>query len=141
LAPAPDRAHRDYPALARIVAAYERVLEILSAMPATFVHGEFYASNVLVAGERIAAVDWEMAGIGPGILDLAALVTGWGEEERTAIIAGYGNVPSQALDAAQLHLALQWLGWSPDWTPPPEHARDWLAEALSAGQRLGLKLH
>jgi len=36
------------------------------------------------------------------------------------------------------HLALQWLGWSADWTPPPEHARDWLVEALAAAERLGL---
>jgi aminoglycoside phosphotransferase (APT) family kinase protein len=134
----PDRAQRGHPVLARVVAAYERVVEILSALPTTFVHGEFYASNVLVADERIAAVDWEMAGVGPGILDLAALVTGWGEEERTAIIAGYGDVPSQALDAAQLHLALQWLGWSRDWSPPPEHARDWVADAMTAAERLGI---
>jgi hypothetical protein len=134
----PDRAQRSHPVVAGVVAAYERVVDILSAQPATFVHGEFYASNVLVAADRIAAVDWEMAGVGPGVLDLAALVTGWGEEERTAIIAGYGDVPSQALDAAQLHLALQWLGWSRDWSPPPEHARDWVADAMTAAERLGI---
>ena len=27
---------------------YERVVERLAALPATFIHGEFYASNVLV---------------------------------------------------------------------------------------------
>jgi hypothetical protein len=54
------------------------------------------------------------------------------------IVEGYGAVTWQALDAAQLHLSLQWLGWSPDWTPPPEHARDWLADALATAERLGL---
>lgn len=132
----PVRAQRGHPALAGVVTGYERVVEILSALPTTFVHGEFYSSNVLVAGHRIAPVDWEMAGVGPGILDLAALVTGWDPAERAAIIAAYGETSSQALDAAQLHLALQWLGWSPDWTPPPQHARDWLADALAAAERL-----
>jgi hypothetical protein len=134
----PDRARRGNADLADVVAGYERVVEILSGMPATFVHGEFYASNVLVAGRRIAPVDWEMAGVGPGALDLAALITGWGAEERATIVAGYGDVASESLDAAELHLALQWLGWSSDWTPPPEHARDWLAVALAAAERLGL---
>lgn len=134
----PHRAQRIHPTLASVVAGYDRVVQILTALPTTLVHGEFYASNTLVAGDRIAAVDWEMAGTGPGVLDLAALITGWGDKERATIAEGYGAVAREALDAAQLHLSLQWLGWSPDWTPPPEHARDWLAEALAAAERLGL---
>jgi hypothetical protein len=133
----PARARRGHPAVARILNGYDRVVDLLSALPATFIHGEFYASNVMVAGDRIAPVDWEMAGVGPGILDLAALVSGWGEQERAAIAESYGDVSAEALDAAELHLALQWLGWAPEWTPPPEHARDWLAVALDAAERLG----
>jgi thiamine kinase-like enzyme len=86
----------------------------------------------------VAPVDWEMAGIGPGVLDVAALLSGWGDEQRSAIVAGYGVVPAEALAAARLHIAMQWLGWSPGWTPPPEHARDWLAEALGAARELGI---
>jgi len=41
-----------------------------------------------------------------------------------------------ALDCARLHLALRWLGWSRDWTPPREHARDWWAEAKGAAERI-----
>ncbi len=134
----PGRVLHHHPALARCIAGYDRVIDILSGQPTTFIHGEFYASNVLVAADRFAPVDWEMAGTGPGVLDLAALVTGWDGEQRAAIIAGYGNVSQPALDAAQLHLALQWLGWSADWMPPPEHARDWRMEALAAAERLGL---
>ena len=43
-----------------------------------------------------------------------------------------------ALDCARLHLAIQWLGWSPEWTPPPEHARDWHAELPRLLERVGL---
>jgi hypothetical protein len=28
------------------------------------------------------------------------------------------------------------LGWSSDWTPPPQHARDWLAEAAALAARV-----
>jgi hypothetical protein len=134
----PARAQHRHPKLARVLHRYERVIEILCSEPITFVHGEFYASNIIVAGQRVAPVDWEMAGIGPGVLDLAALLAGWGEKERSTIIEGYGAVSREVIQAAQLHLSLQWLGWSPDWTPPPEHARDWLAEALMAAEQLGL---
>jgi len=31
---------------------------------------------------------------------------------------------------------VRWLGWSPQWSPPPEHAQDWLHEALSLAEKL-----
>jgi thiamine kinase-like enzyme len=141
--------------LGRIAARYDRVAGRLTALPTTFVHGEFYASNVLVSrraeGLRVAPVDWEMAGLGPGLLDVAALSTGWAEAERLVLARSYvaelaehgAAVPPEpdliaSLDACRLHLALQWLGWSEGWTPPPEHAHDWLAEARDAAERLGL---
>ena len=93
-----------------------------------------------------------MAGIGPAVIDLAALVVGkWTELERAELIAAYqaglpaGNpwsddfaALSRAVDYARLHLAVQWLGWSPDWTPPVAHAHDWLGEAVQLGEKLGL---
>ena len=124
--------------LERIAARYDEVVERLLALPVTVVHGEFYPSNILVAGPRICPVDWEMAGAGPGLLDLAALTSGWPAEERAAIVAAYGDVPADALECCRLHLAVQWLGWSPGWSPPPEHAHDWLREAGEAAEALGL---
>jgi hypothetical protein len=79
-----------------------------------------------------------MAAVGAGLVDLAALVTGWTGEERAAILAAYRGVDDLALAACRLHLALQWLGWSTDWTPPPAHAYDWLGEVREAAERLGL---
>jgi hypothetical protein len=134
----PERAGQLHPMLAPALRGYEHVIELLAGLPPTFIHGEFYASNVLVAGQRIAPVDWEMAGVGPGVIDLAALSTGWGDKERAAIVGAYHDVAANALDAARLHLALQWLGWSEDWTPPPEHARNWLSEAMLLAARLGV---
>ena len=102
-----------------------------------FVHGEFYASNILVSPGRVCPVDWEMAGIGPGVLDLAALATAWEGADRARIVAAYADergapVDEEDLDAARLVLAVQWLGWAEGWEPPREHATDWLAEATAA---------
>jgi Phosphotransferase enzyme family len=129
--------------LERIAANYEAIVERLAALSRVFVHGELYPSNVLVSGPRVCAVDWEMAGVGPGLLDLAALASAWSDEDVARLARAYGDelgrpVEKQDLDSARLHLAVQWLGWSREWTPPREHAADWLGEAVRAAERLGL---
>jgi hypothetical protein len=133
---------------------YHRVVERLAALPATFIHGEFYASNILVQETtgvvRVCPVDWEMAAVGPGLLDLASLTAGqWSEAERMSLALAYrqGLAPGypgrisddeflESLDCCRLHLAMQWLGWSAQWSPPPEHSQDWLAEALFLAEKL-----
>ena len=134
----PERARSRHPEVAPLLNLYDRAVEILAVQPTTLVHGEFYPSNVVVSAGRVAPVDWEMAGMGPGVLDLAALITGWSEPERTAMVTAYGDVSSEALAAAQMHLALQWLGWADSWTPPADHARDWFVEFQTAFERLEL---
>jgi aminoglycoside phosphotransferase (APT) family kinase protein len=142
------------PALRNALGGYEAVVNKLAALPRTLVHGELYPSNVLVVTsrpQRTCPVDWEMAAIGPGLGDLAALVGGWGEAERRSLVSAYArglhaqSGPEQALDdleadlaRCRLHLALQWLGWSAAWRPPSEHAHDWLGEALGIADQLGL---
>jgi Ser/Thr protein kinase RdoA (MazF antagonist) len=133
-----------------LASRYEAASEELLALPRTVIHGEFYASNVLVAGDsadpRVAPVDWELAATAPGVIDLAALVSGgWSEEDRGAIAAAYrttaGPFPpsSRELTLARLYLAVQWLGWAePSWSPPPEQRQDWLGEALSLAEGLEL---
>jgi len=136
---------------------HETVVEALLALPRTVLHGEFYASNVLVAGDldrppvgkrsdvRVAPVDWELAAAGSGLTDLAALVSGWPEADREALAAAYaseaGVLPftPRALDLARLQVAIQWLGWAPpEWKPPEGQRHDWLAEAVVIAEGLGL---
>ena len=139
-----------------LTAGYEPVVELLAGLPATVIHGEFYPSNVIVqrreAGVRIAPIDWEIAAVGPGMLDLAALTIGkWTPAQRAALAGAYrcaaeegprgDTLPAgfeDALEACRLHLAVQWLGWDPDWRPPADHRHDWLGEALTSARRLGL---
>jgi hypothetical protein len=142
---------------AALVNIYGRAIDRLTRLPSTLIHGEFYASNILVQkereGGRICPVDWEMAGVGPGLIDLAALSSGaWSERERTEMAAAYHEAllsegwprwPFEdlllALDDCRLHLAFRWLGWAPDWSPPPENAHDWLGEAIALGEKMRMR--
>lgn len=141
------------PALAGALERFEGIVEALVSLPQALIHGELYPSNVLVVSERepvgVYPVDWEMAGIGPALIDLAALAGGYPEAERKPLAAAYveglataaGPVPEPleaGLAACRLHLAIQWLGWSAGWRPPPEHAHDWIGEALGLTAELGL---
>jgi len=141
---------------ASLAAQYEGVLDEIAALPSGFVHGEFFASNVLVetaAGPaRIRPLDWEVAGLGPMLMDLAALTSGsWTEDQRAELATSYRTVVGaesgswqshdgfmRALDCCRLQLAVQLLGWARRWTPPATHKQDWLGEALRAADRLGL---
>jgi thiamine kinase-like enzyme len=99
---------------------------------------------------RICPIDWEIAAIGPGLVDLAALTIGrWTDEERTALALAYLSEAGprdegarseflETLELFRLHLAVQWLGWEPTWLPPEEHRQDWLAHAMRAAAALGL---
>jgi hypothetical protein len=81
-------------------------------------------------------------------MDLADLTSGtWDEPSRAALAAAYRSACETAaamresdferrLQACRLHRALQWLGWSRSWSPPPEHAHDWLCELERAWRHL-----
>ena len=137
--------------LRALLQRYRRIIDSLLGEPAAFIHGEFYAANVLVAprirphaGYVVRPVDWEMAALGPALMDLACLVAGhWSDDERTGVAdayfrerARYGDGSSpwrgqlRTLDYCLVHLSVRNLGWARDWAPPRDRAYDWLAEAL-----------
>lgn len=129
----------------RLAACHEQVIEALLTLPRTVLHGEFYASNVLVSDKRVAPVDWEIAAAGPALTDLAALVSGWPGADRDALAAAYAGEPgvspftTRDLDFARLQVAIQWLGWAPsEWEPPEGQRHDWLGEAIQLAEELEL---
>lgn len=141
------------PATSRLLGLYPGVVEELLTLPTTMIHGEFYPSNVLVSRQeerfRICPVDWEMAAVGPGLVDVAALTTGWDGATSAALGETYQDATGphslcdekefdRALDLCRLHLCVRWLGWGQAWTPPAGHGRDWLAEAVLLADRLGM---
>ncbi len=140
----------------RLTERHDQVIDRLLALANTFIHGEFYPSNVILrrqrTGRRICAIDWEVAGMGPGLVDVAALTSGaWDAAQKRTMIAAYrdalaparGWPPSlqelvETVKYCQLHLAIQWLGWAADWSPPKMHAHDWLREAVRLSTALGI---
>jgi hypothetical protein len=133
---------------------YGRIVDRLLSLDTTLLHGEFYASNVIIErradGVRVCSVDWEMAAVGPGLIDLAALTAGnWSAAARQTMVqkyystlknAGGKTLPWDAFllafDCCRLHQAIQWLGWSATWSPPATQAQDWLGEALRLAEKL-----
>lgn len=134
-------------ALRDVLAAWNGAARDLSGVEPTVVHGECYASNVLVSDAgRVAVVDWETTALGSGWGDLAALVVGWDRADREVFLEDYlratGNCERDAaserrLTAARLGVCVQWLGADPEWTPPTGQHRDWLAEALEVLDEAG----
>jgi hypothetical protein len=128
---------------------YPALVEALLDLPATVIHGDFYASNILVMPghppSRICPVDWEMAARGPALADLATLAAGWDDRERAALAGAYASAvgmdPDQVvlgLDLCLAHLGMRMLGWASGWRPPPEHVQDWLSCLVEAMRRVGL---
>ncbi len=134
------RAAAAFPSVRRLREAHEQATALLLRRPLLVVHGELYPSNVLVRGEDVLAVDWESAALGPAAVDVAALTTGWRQDEVALFLAAYGGLDQSALDAARLHLALRWLGWSSGWTPPLDHRRDWHLEAHVAASSIARRI-
>jgi hypothetical protein len=141
------------PSLSPLASAHEKALSLALEKPSSIVHGEFYPANVLVEEStgRIRPVDWETVGIGPSLVDLAALSTGLAEDERSLLLSEYreelrraaptgGREGTSDLEiafhACRLLLAVQWLGWANRWDPPPEQRFDWLEEAELAAQEI-----
>jgi hypothetical protein len=125
------------PRAAALRDAHRRAVVALAATPRTVVHGELFPSNVLLrrAGGP-CVVDWETAGEGAGLLDLAALTLGWPPAQADAIARAHGGDLS-LLPAARLVVAVRWLG-----EPAPAdqagggHAArtDWWAHADAAAR-------
>jgi aminoglycoside phosphotransferase (APT) family kinase protein len=139
--------------LAWIAAHYDTVIESLTSQPKTVIHGEFYPANIVVDDSqpngRISVVDWEMAAVGPAVIDLAALIGGdHGPDDRDAMVDAYRAamprsgaaahaISAEGLTCGRLHLAMQWLGWAGGWSPPDEQRHDWLSEAVELGETMG----
>ncbi len=63
-------------ALGQIISQVETVVEPLRAEPHTLLHGEFRPANVALQEDgEMVVFDWELTGLGPGVLDVVAFVT------------------------------------------------------------------
>jgi hypothetical protein len=132
--------------LAALAPALAAARARLSTAQLAVIHGELYAANVLIDGERVCALDWETIARGPALLDLAALTAGaWNDPDERLAEAYRTALPDPPpprdafyadLQAARLLTAARWLAAPAGWTPPPEQARDWLADAEAIAGRM-----
>jgi Phosphotransferase enzyme family len=132
-----------------IVEAHRRATARLLGLPRVVIHGDLYASNLLVEPAEdveVWPVDWELMGFGPGVLDLAALTAGnWSADARWAMAhayfdtAHYPRSESERISdlcAARLNLCIQWIGADEEWSSPAAHRHDWRAEAVEMAARV-----
>src|SRR5208282_3481686 len=70
------RLHERYPWLPELCERCQRRLPALLP-PATIIHGEYQADNILVHNGRNVSTDWESAALAAGEIDLASLTWGW----------------------------------------------------------------
>jgi len=114
----------------------------------TVIHGEFYATTVLIRGQHLFPVDWETAAIAAGEIDLAAVTegTGWPmklvrqcecEYQRARWPEGAPESFRSRLDAARLYLHFRWLGDRPEGTVS-EKERWRFRQLRVTAKRLGL---
>jgi aminoglycoside phosphotransferase (APT) family kinase protein len=103
-------------------AGHQRAIAAVSAhfaaFPRTFVHGDVHAANIVDDGDRLWLVDWEYAGSGIGLVDLASLtVNGLFDEAATRQALALWHGAALGRDAvtdlrfARLAAALRDLFW------------------------------
>jgi hypothetical protein len=132
--------------LARVVNNYERVTEALSRQPPTLVHNDLAPKNVMADRScnpaRLYFVDWEMAGVGCGLLDLVHLKYGLDPVNDQKMCAAYCEemagtdlVPPDAPDrnslfaACEVHQTIYRLAHSKSWRLPLAKVAEWVIEA------------
>ncbi|HEX6535686.1 MAG TPA: phosphotransferase [Gemmatimonadaceae bacterium] len=135
-------AHR----LSPVAGAYARIAGAQARRPVTLVHNDLSPKNVLAdrayAPARIGIVDWEVAGVGCGVLDLVDLTYGLdpASDERMrdaycAELAGTGLLPTDrgeldALFAAcELQKTIHRLAHGASWGLPLDTVARWTREA------------
>jgi hypothetical protein len=139
--------------LREVVARYDRTAEMLAQQPATLVHNDLAPKNVLADRAqdpvRICFIDWEMAGVGCGLLDLVHLKDGLDPVSDRAMCTAYcselggtGLLPSsesalrRLFAACELHLILHRIASSPLWRPPLDRLAQWVTDARDLLERV-----
>lgn len=120
-------------------------VDLLTKQPPTLVHNDLAPKNVIAdtsaSPDRTCVVDWEMAGVGCGLMDLAHLTYGLPPREAERMFDLYSDeltgtrlVPShdegkRLLAACDLHGTLYRLAHADVWRLPLERVGEWIADS------------
>lgn len=119
LASRPDRVA----VLAQLTAQADRIAAPLLHLPPTLLHGDYWPGNIAVVRDgRQVVFDWQMASVGPAVLDLLTFVT----KSRW----WFGDLPvgeDEIVDRYRKALAaLSGVEWADEaWAVAWDHARMW----------------
>jgi len=139
--------------LALAVGCYDRVAEILASQPLTLVHNDLAPKNVLADRStnpaRICFVDWEMAGLGCGLMDLVELKYGLdpindqkmrmaycAELAETDLLPSCPEDRSRLFAACELSQTVYRLAHSKSWRLPIARVAQWVSEARQLVMRI-----
>jgi len=109
--------------LARLTAQADRIAEPLHRLPFTLLHGDYWPGNIAVVRDgRQVVYDWQMASVGPAVLDLLTFVTKsqwW-----------FGELPLEEAEIVRCYreelAGLAGESWADDeWREAWDHARLW----------------
>lgn len=115
----------------------------LTSLPPTLVHGDLAPKNVVVeqsgGTHRVFFVDWEWAGVGPGVLDVADLVNGLDAGATKRLVEPYARAAgasrgydlARGLALARLQRTLFRIARSADWGIDPAERLGWARAAAS----------
>jgi aminoglycoside phosphotransferase (APT) family kinase protein len=132
--------------LGEVVEGYEEPVQLMSGQPPTLVHNDASPKNVVAdparSPARICLVDWEMAGVGCGLLDLVHLKYGLPEDADLRMVSAYREelagtalLPAdpaelrRLLAACELHKTLYRLAFSTTWRIALDQVARWVEEA------------
>jgi hypothetical protein len=131
--------------LQRTVDGLGAAVGLLAEQPPTLVHNDLAPKNVIAdtaaSPGRICIVDWEMAGAGCGLIDLAHLTYGLPPGEAARMFDLYakeltdtglmpvGEERERLLAACRLHETLYRLAHADLWRLPLERVGEWIADS------------
>jgi hypothetical protein len=135
------------------LASYGRACDLMADHPPTLVHNDLAPKNVLADRStmpaRIFLVDWELAGVGCGLLDLVHLKYGLETDDERELLRAYrravastGLLPQdqgdfeRLLTACELHKTLYRLAHSPAWNLPLATIAQWVTDAAGFMERV-----
>jgi hypothetical protein len=131
--------------LQRTVDELSVAVDLLAEQPPTLVHNDLAPKNVIAdtsaSPDRTCIVDWEMAGVGCGLIDLAHLIYGLPPREAERMfdlyseeLTGTGLMPSHGegkrlLASCQLQGTLYRLAHADVWRLPLERVGEWITDS------------
>jgi hypothetical protein len=109
--------------LGQLLSQVEAVAKKLRAAPPTLLHGDFHPGNLLFQDEdEVFVFDWQLAGVGPGVLDLITFVNAcvW---ERPNLPVAPETLKACYRDEMAARVGIHWT--DDEWTDLLDQARMW----------------